>query len=355
MKGLRFPIVGAKTKGVTGKFDLSSPVGRRKYFSAKVGEEIAYIKTRLRKGNTFIGFFLGKKNSGKGTYSKLFIEIFGADTVVHISVGDMVRDYHARWNKFKKTEDYISLKNIYRGYISFEEAEKRLLGRSQSKLLPTEFILALLKEYIREHEGKAIFIDGLPRDLDQISYSLYFRDLINYRDDPDFFILIDIPEAVINERIKARVICPTCNTSRNTKLLVTSKVEYDSKAKMYYLVCDNAECKNPKRMVSKEGDSEGIKPIKKRLETDEKILRRAFELHGVPKILLRNHVPVREAKKYFDDYEITPEYYFTHDKKGKVKVHERPWSFKDDNGVKSYSLMPPPVVVSMVKQLAAKL
>ncbi len=348
MRGLEFPIIGTKVKGLKQKFDLSSPAGRAEYFQAKVGDEIKHIKDYLKE-NTFIAYLLGKKNSGKGTYSKMFTEIFGEEKVATISVGDIVRETHANWESFVKSPKYLKLKSIYRGYISLDEAVEALLGRSTEKLLPTEFILALLKLYIEDYEGKSIFIDGLPRETDQVSYSLFFRDLVNYRQDPDMFILIDIPEAVISERIKYRRICPVCQTSRNLKLLITSKIEYDPKDKKFYLICDNPSCKG-ERMVEKEGDELGIEPIRTRLDKDEEILKKTFALYGIPKILLRNHIPVSEAKANFDDYEITPEYVLKQ-KNGKVLIEEKPWSFKDDNGVESFSLLAPPVIVSFIKQL----
>jgi len=353
MKGLEFPVIGTKAKGVGQKFDLSSPTERNKYFNAKIGEEIKAIKKYLKDGNTFVAFFLGKKNSGKGTYSKLLTEIFGEDKIAHVSVGDVVREMSSKWDKsFEKSEEYRHIKSLYRGYISFEEAVNRFLGRSTSGLLPTEFILALLKHKIAHLEGKSIFIDGLPRDLDQVSYSLYFRDLINYRDDPDLFILIDIPESVIAARIKTRVVCPKCGLSRNPKLLLSSKIDYDKKTKKFYLLCDNTDCPGMERLVPKEGDELGIEPQRARLIKDEEVLKKVFELHGVPKILLRNHVPVKDALKYFDAYEITPEYVLTWDAKNeKVKVEEKPWKVKDDNGVESNSLLAPPVVVGLIKQL----
>lgn len=351
MKGLEFPIVGTKIKEKVRKFDLNSPSERRKYFEAKAGREIKKLKSYLT-DKTFVAYMLGKKNSGKGTYSKMFTEIFGEEKVATVSVGDLVRDVHANWSKFKKSPKYKELKRIYRGFISFDDAVDALLGRSTDKLLPTEFILALLKVHMRDLEGKSLFIDGLPRETDQVSYSLYFRDLINYRDDPDIFVLIDIPEAVIDERIKYRVICPKCHTSRNLKLLITTKVDYDPKANEFYMLCDNPTCEGA-RMVSKEGDELGIGPIRPRLEKDEAILKTAFTLHGIPKVLLRNHVPVNEAMKYFDNYEITPAYSFKIDgKTKKVQVIESPWSVKDDNGVESYSLLAAPVAVAMIKQLA---
>ena len=350
MKGLEFPIIGTKVTGLNRKFDLSSPQGRKKYFEAKAGDEIKRLSEYLDK-NTFIAYLLGKKNSGKGTYAKLFTEIFGENKIKHVSVGDLVRDVHSNWKSYSKSKKFEELKRVYRGYISFDEAVDALLGRSTKTLLPTEFILALLKVHIAELEGKSIFLDGLPREMDQVSYSLYFRDLVNYRQDPDVFVIIDIPEAVINERIKHRVVCPKCNTSRNKKLFITSKIDYDAEGEEFYLVCDNPDCTGA-RMQGKEGDDLGIELIRPRLEKDEEIIRNVFNLHGVLKVLLRNHVPAKEAKKYFDNYEITPEYSFKWDKKNKkVKVIENPWTVNDDNGVESFSLLAPPVVVSLIKQL----
>ncbi|MGD8744050.1 MAG: nucleoside monophosphate kinase [Candidatus Woesebacteria bacterium] len=350
MENLEFPIIRTKVKGLKKGFDLESPEGRKAYFEAKCADEINHIG-RFLENNTFIAYFLGKKSSGKGTYSKIFTEIFGADKIAHISVGDVVREVHSDWENFKKSKGYQRLKELYRGYISLEDAEDALMGRSTKTLLPTEFILALLKLKIEQLAGKSLFIDGLPRQMDQVSYSLYFRDIINYRSEPDMFILIDIPESVIEERMKHRVVCPNCQTSRNKKLLVTSKVEYDKKRDEFNLVCDNPDCEGA-IMQSKEGDDKGLDPIRERLDMDEELVRTAFKLHGIPKILLRNHVPVMEADKYFDNYELTPEYGFVwDDKKKKVKVTEKSFVVKDDNGVDSFSLLAPPVVVSMLKQM----
>ena len=74
MKGLEFPIVSTKVKGLNQKFNLNNPAERLKYFEAKCPTEVAKIKAFLSK-NTFIAYMVGKKNSGKGTYSKLLMEI----------------------------------------------------------------------------------------------------------------------------------------------------------------------------------------------------------------------------------------------------------------------------------------
>ncbi len=351
MLDLEFPIVGTKVNGLTQTFDINSLEGRKEYFRAKIGGEIDRIKRYLATG-TFMAYLVGKKNSGKGTYSNLMGEIFGKDKIAFVGIGDLVREVHTGWDDFVKTDDYIKLKKNYRGFISFDEAVERLHGRGTTSLLPTEFILSLLKVRLAKYSGKAIFVDGLPRDIDQVSYSLFFRDLANFRDDPDLFVLIDIPLSVIDERIKYRVICPKCRNSRNLKLLVTKDIGYDSKTEKFFLKCDNPEC-NGERMVPKEGDDLGIGPISERLKKDEQILRMIFDLHGMPKVLLRNHVPANQAEKYYDHYELTPEFVLKrNDKKDTIEVEEKPWTIKDDNGIKSYSLMAPAVVVSMVKQLA---
>ena len=65
-------------------------------------------------------------------------------------------------------------------------------------------------------------------------------------------------------------------------------------------------------------------------------------------------MPAQSALKYVDSYEITPEYLFEWDKsEANVKIKEKPWHILDDQGVKSVSLLAPPVVVSLIKQLAA--
>jgi len=338
---------------VAPKFNLTDPKERQKYFELKAGVEIKKLRNYL-KGNTFIAYLLGKKNSGKGTYSKMFAETIDPERIDHFSIGDMVREVEPELKQRKK-ELVDFLKKNYRGFISLEKAIEIFEKRNTETLLPTELILALVKREIARRKKKTLFIDGFPRDLDQISYSLFFRDLIGYREDPDIFILIDVPESVIDERIKWRRVCPLCQTSRNLKLLPTSKIGYNKKTKEFYLLCDNPDCQGA-RMVSKEGDELGIKPIRARLEMDGKLIERSFSLYGIPKILLRNSVPVKAASDFIDDYEITPEYSYRWDEKSKkVEIIEKPWIFPDDQGISSYSLLPPPVVVSLIKQMVESL
>ena len=352
---MRFPIFKTKIEKVKKKFNLADPKERQKYFELKAGEEIKKLRDYLKK-NTFIAYLLGKKMSGKGTYSKMFAEVINPERIDHFSIGDMVREIDQELRDEERKKELSSfLEKNYRGYLPLGEVLQALEKRNTVTLLPTELILALVKREIARRKKKTLFIDGFPRDLDQISYSLFFRDLIGYREDPDIFILIDVPESVIDERIKWRRVCPLCQTSRNLKLLPTSKLGYDQKSKEFYLICDNPDCRGA-RMEKKEGDQLGIKPIRARLEMDGKLIERSFSLYGIPKILLRNSLPVKEAEKFIDGYEITPEYSYQWSEKGKkVKIIEKPWIILDDQGVESYSLLAPPVVVSLIKQMVETL
>lgn len=350
MKDPQFPLFKTKIDGISQQFDLTDAEQRKQYFELKTGPEIKKLRDYL-KDHTFMAYLLGKKNSGKGTYAKMLQEIVAPDRIEHFSIGDMVRSFdEVVRDKVQREELVDFLRKNHRGFLSPEEIMSNLDNRSTKSLLPSELVLALVKMEMAKKEKKSIFVDGFPRELDQISYSLFFRDLIGYRDDPDIFVLIDVPESVIDARIRQRVICPVCQTSRGLTLLPTKKVGYDKEKNQFYLICDNSGCEGA-RMVAKEGDEFGIEPIRERLRTDESLIRQAFSLYGVPKVLLRNAVPVDKAKDYIDDYEITPEYVYEKLDDGEIKTTEKLWQAEDDEGVMSYSLMPPPVVVSLIKQL----
>jgi len=352
-KKIEFPLFRTKVEGLDRKFDLTDPKEQKEYFEAKAGEEIEKLRKYLGQ-STFIAYFLGKKNAGKGTYSKMFAELVGSDKISHVAVGDMVRDLDSVLQDPEKKKELLSyLERNYRGWVSLDDIVKSIENRNTQSLLPTELILTLVKGEIAKRDRKAIFLDGFPRSLDQISYSLFFRDLVGYRDDPDFFILINVPTAVIDERIKWRRVCPVEQTSRNLKLLTTPKVGYKEDTKEFYLICDHPEHGDEEvEMVAKEGDELGTAPIKERIEMDAKLMDQAAALQGIPRIMLRNTLPAGVAKDYVDDYEITPEYVYEWDEKEKkVRTIEKPWVVKDDEGVDSYSLLPQAVVVSLIKQM----
>ena len=357
MKPKDFPIFKTKTEGVTETFDLSDPASRRKYFDAKAGDSIEIIQNYL-KDNIFIVYLIGKKNSGKGTYTKLFMEAVGGDKIAHISIGDTVRDVTKIFQDDSKKEEQEEIKTFlkshYRGFGKLDEALDGLIGHKQDTLLTTELILTLAKREIDRHKGKALFQDGFPRDLDQVSYSLFFRDLIGYRYDPDMFVFISLPEQVVDERMKYRVICPTCQTPRNVRVLATKEVGYDKEAKEFYLKCDNEDCKDKgTRMVGKKGDDAGIESVRDRLTLDGKVMEKVLELEGIDKVFLRNAIPVSKVEESVDQYEVTPAYSYELGEDGEtVKTIESPWVIQDDEGIDSNSLLAPPVALVMIKQIA---
>jgi len=352
MSNLNFPVFKTKIDGDSATFNLEDTASRREYFLHKAGPEIEKLRDFMR-DNTFVAFLLGKKNSGKGTYSKMFTEAVGKEYVNHISMGDVVRKAHKVFEAGGADKEalYAWLKDHYRGFMSLDESVDALLGRNTAGLLPTEFVLALIEKEISDLGRKSVFIDGFPRELDQVSYSLFFRSLMGYRDDPDFFIFIDLPDTIIEERMKYRVVCPKCQTPRNTKLLATKEVGWDNDKGEYYLKCDNPDC-DCARMSQKEGDNLGMDAIRGRLQKDEDIMKQLLNLSGAPKVYLRNSIPITESGKMVDDYEITPAYDYERNEEGKVTVKETPWIVNDDDGTPSHSLLPAAVAVSLIKQSA---
>ncbi|MBU0650096.1 hypothetical protein KKG63_02775 [Patescibacteria group bacterium] len=350
-----YPLFNSKALGSSQTYDLNDAVDRRQYFEDKLGGKLEELKTFLDT-NTFLAFMLAKKSAGKGTYSKMFAEVVGENRVAHVSVGDIIRDVHKmiETDRTERAKLVEYLEANYRGFLTIQDCLAALIGRSQTKPLPTEFILALVRREVEKVGKKAIFIDGFPRTLDQISYSLYFRALMNLRDDPDFFVLIDIPETVIDERMKYRVVCPLCHTSRNLKLLPTKFVEYDKETGGFHLLCDNKACTGytKTRLTAKEGDDQGIALIKDRLVLDGKLMDMALTLQGIPAVTLRNAVPIDQAKEYTEPYELTPAFSYEYDAKtNQVLTKAEPWTVKDDQGNPCHSLLAAPVLLSLMVQI----
>jgi len=340
------------TKKPSELHDLLSPSGRRKYFDDVVGKELELLR-EFFKNNSFVGYLLAPKNAGKGTYVKGLAEALGGNYFEHVSVGDVVRNAEIEYReKGKDSELYQYAERNYRGYVHLSDVFEALVNRSTKSLIPTEFVLMLIKRVLETKEKRTVFVDGFPRNLDQVSYSLYFRELINFRNDPDLFIMINAPLTVLDERIKHRVICPECQTPRNLTLAPTTKVEYDKEGKEFYLVCDNPACAKQSRMVAKEGDEHGIEPIKERIMTDIELMERARSLYGVPKIELFNALEVDRAMEFVNDYELTKEFVFTLNADGSIKSDSQLWEVEEGEE-KYYSLLPYPVVVQLIKQLVA--
>ena len=147
MKGIEFPIFKTKM-GEEKTFDLTDAGQRQAYFEYKAGPEIKKLQEYL-KNNTFIVYLLGKKNTGKGTYSKMFKETVAPDRIEHLSVGDLMRSFDGVLkDPVKKQELVAFLQKKYRGPMPLEELIKAMEERSTKVLLPSELILALVEKAI---------------------------------------------------------------------------------------------------------------------------------------------------------------------------------------------------------------
>ncbi len=323
--------------------DLTKVKDRQEYYRYKLGNKLDRFIDFFDR-YTFIGYLLAPKVAGKGTYLSLLREIVG-DRFVQVSVGDLVREFQTKYPSNK--DEYKDLSKYYRGFLPYEEAVENALSKDVTKLIPTEFVLALIKHKIRQIGRKIIFIDGFPRTEDQVMYSLYMRDLVDFRDDPDFFVLINVPITVIDARLKFRRVCPKCGASRNLRLLPTEKVVWDKEHQEPILICDNPSCKGEK-MVPKPGDEVGVLALKDRFIKDFKLMEMARKLYGIERVEIFNAVPIDIANDLVDDYEITPEFTYTYEN-GRLKVHTTPWRFIENNK-EYYSLLAAAGILQFIKQ-----
>ena len=331
--------------------DLTIISDRKEYFRLKASKEIASLQ-KFFKNNTFISYVLAPNMAGKSTHINMLAEALGDTTPFQqVIVGDLVRNADEEFRaKGKKSNVYKYFQKYYRGYVSIDDLFQTLIDRKRSTLLPTELILNLIKMEIDRIGHKTIFIDGFPRNLDQISYSLFFKELINYRNDPDCFLSFYLPIGLIDARIKSRVVCPKCAKSRNTRFIPTEFVAFDPKTKETFLQCDNPECKR-ERMIVKEGDALGTQTIADRVVVDLELMEKVKTIHGIPQINVYNAVPVKDAPKYVEDYELTLDNTYTAQKDGTIKRTTKPFIFTD-HGVDYHSLLPAQITLQLIKQLA---
>ena len=133
------------------------------------------------------------------------------------------------------------------------------------------------------------------------------------------------------------------------RTLPTEQVGYDEATETFFLKCDNPDC-NGERMVGKDGDDAGIESIRGRLQKDGELIDKVLSLHGTPKILLRNAVPVNQAVELADDYEISKDHIFEKTANG-VSTKPVPFAVTDDEGEEVLSLTAPPVVLQLIDQL----
>jgi adenylate kinase len=128
---------------------------------------------------------MGAQGSGKGTQAKMLCDDFD---LVHISVGDMFR-----WHIQKHTKLGAKVKRIVAG----------------GQLVPDDVVYEVVSERLNQHDWNYGFLlDGFPRNVTQAEFFLESYDI-------DAVLDIEVPKAVVMERILARRLCSNCGLDYN--------------------------------------------------------------------------------------------------------------------------------------------
>ena len=128
---------------------------------------------------------MGAQGCGKGTQARLLKESFD---LVHISVGDIFR-----WHIQSHTKLGARIKRIM----------------AEGQLVSDEVVEEVVKQRLEQHDWNYGFIlDGFPRNSRQAAFFLESYDI-------DAVLLIDVPDAVVQERILNRRLCPKCGLDYN--------------------------------------------------------------------------------------------------------------------------------------------
>ncbi len=128
---------------------------------------------------------MGAQGCGKGTQAKLLKDTLD---LVHISVGDVFR-----WHIQSHTKLGARIKRII----------------AEGELVPDDIVEEVVKQRLDQHDWNYGFIlDGFPRNARQAAFFLESYDI-------DAVLLIDVPDAVVQERLLNRRLCPKCGLDYN--------------------------------------------------------------------------------------------------------------------------------------------
>lgn len=123
----------------------------------------------------------GRQGAGKGTQSTLLAGHYGAP---HISTGDMLREAVAAGTEFgRKAKEFMDA----------------------GQLLPDDVMLGVVEERLDQPDVRAngFLLDGFPRTVPQAEALATLTTV-------DLAIDLDVPEAVVLERMSSRRVCEGC-------------------------------------------------------------------------------------------------------------------------------------------------
>ncbi|GLJ42848.1 hypothetical protein SUGI_0888210 [Cryptomeria japonica] len=122
----------------------------------------------------------GAPASGKGTQCELIVKKYG---VVHISAGDLLRS------------------EITAGTETGEKAKEFM---EKGLLVPDEIVVTMVKRRLAQQDAQEMgwLLDGYPRSLSQALV------LENLEIKPDLFIVLDVPDEILIERVVSRRLDP---------------------------------------------------------------------------------------------------------------------------------------------------
>jgi adenylate kinase len=133
---------------------------------------------------------MGPPGAGKGTQAKFLSQKFG---IPHISTGDMLREEISAGSPLgRKVEEIIK----------------------SGKLVEDSLMIDIIKERLsRKDVEKGFILDGFPRTLSQAEALDKLLDSMGKG--IQYSIYVEVPEAVIVQRLSARRVCPQCGRIYN--------------------------------------------------------------------------------------------------------------------------------------------
>lgn len=141
---------------------------------------------------------MGVQGCGKGTQAKMLSETLD---LVHISVGDIFR-----W--------------LIKNHTKLGAQVKRIVA--SGNLVGDDLVEPIVRRRLNEHDWNYGFIlDGFPRSVSQAGFFLESYDI-------DAVIHLQVPDAVVSERVLSRRLCSQCGLDFN---LISHRPEVEN-------VCD---------------------------------------------------------------------------------------------------------------------